>query len=105
MDSHGLAMKEVVGEFTTRKLRATYFQGSIPIDAIWAISDVTVANVCVIPVGYGAGDHRLFVVDFATTTLVSTGPQKIIQPALCRLNTKIEGCTRWYNQALKRNIL
>ena len=73
MDLHGLGMKEVVGEFTARKLGATYFRGSVPIDDIWATSDVTVANVCVMPVGYGVGDHRLFVVDFATTLLVRTG--------------------------------
>jgi hypothetical protein len=92
-DLHGLGMKEVVGEFTARKLGATYFQGSMPIDAIWATSDVTVANACVMPVGYGIGKHCLFVVDFATTS--GTGcMQKIIQPALCHLNTRIKGCTQ-----------
>jgi hypothetical protein len=98
MDLHGLGMKEFVGEFTARKLGATYFQGSVPIDAIWATSEVTVANACVMPVGYGVGDHCLFVVDFATTLLVSTGcMQKIIQPALHCLNTRIEGCAQRYN--------
>jgi hypothetical protein len=83
MDLHGLGMKDIVREFTARKLGATYFQGSVPINTIWATSDVTVANACVMPVGYGVGDHCLFVVDFATTLLVGTGcVQKIIQPAL-----------------------
>jgi hypothetical protein len=95
-----------VGEFTARKLGATYFQGSVPIDAIWATSDVTVANACVMPVGYGVGDHCLFVVDFATTLLVGTGcVQKIIRPALCCSNTRIKGCAQKYNKALKRNVL
>jgi hypothetical protein len=105
-DLHGLGMKDVVGEFTARKLGATYFQGSVPINAIWATNDVTVANACVMPDGYGVGDHPLFVVDFATTLLVGTGcVQKIIRPALRRLNTRIEGCAQQYNKALKRNIL
>jgi hypothetical protein len=83
-DLHGLGMKDIVGEFTARKLGATYFQGSVPINAIWATSDVAVANACVMPVGYSIGDHCLLVVDFATTLLVGTGcMQKIIQPALC----------------------
>jgi hypothetical protein len=82
-DLHGLGMKDVVGEFSARKLGATYFQGSVPIDTKWATSDVTVANACVMPVGYGVGDNCLFVVDFATTLLVGTGcVQKIIQTAL-----------------------
>ena len=92
-DLHGLGMKDIVEEFTARKLGATYFRGSVRINAIWATSDVTVANACVMPVGYAVGDHCRFVVDFATALLVGTGcVQKIIQPALCRLNTRIKGC-------------
>jgi hypothetical protein len=71
-DLHGLGMKEVVGEFTTRQLGVTYFRGTL-IDAVWATSDVAVVNACVMPVVYGVGDHRLFVVDFVTALLVGTG--------------------------------
>jgi hypothetical protein len=106
MDLHGLGMKEVVGEFTTRRIGATYFWGSTPIDAVWATSDVAVVNACVMPVGYGVGDHRLFVVDFVTASLVGTGcSQQIVQPALCCLNTRIAGCALQYIKALRRNIL
>ena len=56
-DLHGLGMKEVVGDYTTRQLGATYFWGSAPIDAIWVTSNVAVVNACVMPVGYGVGDH------------------------------------------------
>jgi hypothetical protein len=105
-DLHGLGMKEVVGECTTWRLGATYFRGSVPIDAIWATSDVAVVNACVIPVGYGVGDHRFFVVDFATALLVGTGcSQQIVRPTLRRLNTRIAGCALRYNKALQRNIL
>jgi hypothetical protein len=38
----GLAMKEVVGEFTRTLVGTTFFQGSKPIDGIWATSDITV---------------------------------------------------------------
>jgi hypothetical protein len=106
MDLHGLGMKEVIGEFTTRRLGATYFRGSVPIDAVWATSEVAVVNACVMPVGYGVGDHHLFVVDFATTLLIGTGcSQQIIRPALSHLNTRIEGCALQYNTALRKNIL
>jgi exonuclease III len=102
---HGLGMKEVVQDFTTKQLGAPYFQGRKPIDTIWATSNVTVANACVMPVGYGVRDHRLIVVDFSTATLVGTGLQKIVQPALHHLNTKIEGCALQYNKVLTKNIL
>jgi hypothetical protein len=105
-DLYGLGMKEVMGECTTRRLRATYFRGSVPIDAVWATSNVAVVNACVMPVRYGVGDHYLFVVDFATALLVGTGcSQQIVQPAVRRLNTRIAGCALQYNKALQRNIL
>jgi hypothetical protein len=98
-------MKEVVGDFTVQQLGATYFCGSEPIDGVWATGDITVTNACVMPVGFGVGDHWLFVVDFATTTLVGSGLTTVVRPALRRLNTRISGCADWYNRSLCRNIL
>ncbi len=105
MNLHSLGMKEVVGEFTSRQLGATFFRGSELINAIWATSDLEVAHACVMPVGYGVGDHCLFVVDFSTASMIGTCPPKIICPALHRLNTKIPGCVLQYNRALQKNIL
>jgi hypothetical protein len=59
-DLHGLGMTEVVGDFTGRRLGATFFRGCEPIDAIWATRDLDVAHACIMPVGYRAGDHHLF---------------------------------------------
>jgi hypothetical protein len=93
-DLDGLGMKEVVGKFTAKHLGATYFRWSKAIDSIWATDDLAVAISCMLPVGFGVRDHQLFVIDFATTMLVGSGSHKIICPAICRLNTKIEGCTQ-----------
>jgi hypothetical protein len=57
------------------------------------------------PVGFGVGDHRLFVIDFVTTTLVGSATPTIVRPALRKLNTKIHGCTDRYNNSLCQNIL
>ena len=62
-------------------------------------------NACVMPVGFGVGDHRLFVIDFSTTTLIGSSTITIVRPALQRLNTKIHGCADRYNKSLRRNIL
>ena len=101
----GLGMKEVVGEFTARQLGATYFRGSEPIDGVWATGDITVTNTCVMPVGFGVCDHRLFVVDFATTTLVGSGFTAVVRSALRCLDTRIYGCPDRYNRSLCKNIL
>ncbi len=59
-DLHGLGMKEVVGEFTGRRPGAIFFRGSEQINAIWVTSNLEVAHACIMPVGYGVGDHDLF---------------------------------------------
>jgi hypothetical protein len=101
----GLGMREVVGEFTARQLGATHFRGSEPIDGVWTTGNITVTNACAMPAGFGVGDHRLFVIDFAITTLVGSGTTTVVCPVLQRLNTKIHGCADWYNKSLRRNIL
>ena len=82
-------MKEVVGDFTGKKLGATFFRGSTPIDAVWATSDVQVISACVMPVGYGVGDHRAFIIDFLTSSLIGTNPTTVVRPAARRLNTRL----------------
>ncbi len=62
----GLAMKEVAGEFTGKKIGTTFFWGLKPIDGVWATSNITVSNAAIMPAGYGIGDHRMFVIDFAS---------------------------------------
>ena len=56
-DSEGLCMKEMVGDHTGKALRATFFRGSTPIDAVWATPDIEVVGACVMPAGFGVGDH------------------------------------------------
>lgn len=104
-DTDGLAMREVVGEFTKEPLGATYFRGSKPIDAIWATSDVTVVGACVMPCGYGIGDHRLFIIDFLTSSLIGLSPTKIIRPAARRLNTRIPHVAKAYTERLEQLII
>ena len=92
----GLGMKEVVGDFTGQQLGATFFRGKTPIDGLWATPDIVVTGACVMPVGYGVGDHRLFVVDFLTSSLVGSSPPRIVRAGARRLNTKIPGAAPKY---------
>jgi hypothetical protein len=101
----GLAMKEVVGTYTGQKLGATYFRGSKPIDGIWATSDVTVTSACMMPVGFGIGDHRLFVVDLLTESLIGNTPTRILRPCARRLTTKLPGVVHAYNTRLEGLVL
>jgi len=74
---NGLISSEVFGSFTGKMFGATNFnfRGSQPIDGVWATSGLTVVGACVMPVGFGVGDHRMFIVDFAMSSMMGNDPQ------------------------------
>ena len=49
--------------------------------------------------GYGVGDHRLFVINFITTSLIGNVPPRIVRAQTCRLNTNIpQAAEKYVNQ-------
>ena len=104
-DMNGLALREVVGEFTNKKVGPTFFRGLKPIDGVWATSDISVANACIMPVGYGIGDHRLFVIDFCAADIIGYSQQRAVCATSRRLNTRIPGTTKKYNDTLEELII
>jgi hypothetical protein len=69
-DIEGLAMREVVGAFSHQPVGPTFFQGTKPIDGVWATSDISVCNAAIMPAGYGIGNQRLFVINFAESDVI-----------------------------------
>lgn len=63
-----------------------------------------IANACTMLVGYGVGDHCMFVVDLVKESLVGAQPQAIMRPGARRLNSKIPECLRNYNKQLEQMI-
>jgi hypothetical protein len=104
-NSSGLAMREVVGSFTGKPIGPTFFRGSKPIDGVWATSDVSIAGACVMPAGFGVGDHRLFVIDIQTASLIGNNPIRVLRPCARRLNTKLPGVVAKYNDKLEDLVL
>ena len=101
----GLNMSEVVGDFTGRPIGPTFFRGSKPIDGVWATKDIQLVNVCIMPAGFGVGDHRMFVVDFRLQSLVGASPPKVVRVAARRLNTKIPLVAERYVRKLEELFL
>ncbi len=64
-----------------------------------------VTHACVMPAGYGVGDHCLFVMDFQKGSLIEEVPFRIQQFAAHRLNTKVSsGATQKYLSCLEANL-
>jgi hypothetical protein len=100
-----LGMLEVVGNFTGKKIGPTFFRGSKPFDGIWATPEIVVTHACIMPAGFGVGDHRLFVVDFQEESLVGTAPFRIKRFAARRLNTKVSsGATQKYLRKMEEQL-
>ncbi len=77
---NGLALMEIVGEFTGQKLDATYFRGLKQIDAVWASENVKISEACVMPTGYGIAEHRMFIIVIVTYSILGSSPHKIVRP-------------------------
>ncbi len=101
----GLEMKEVVGEFTGKAISSMFFGGSKPIDRIWATSDITICKAAIMPAGYGIGDDRLFVIDFASNDIIGMTSPKVVCLASRRLNTKLPCVPVEYSRLLEEMVI
>jgi hypothetical protein len=104
-DREGLNLREVILETTDVQTGATFFRGSHPIDGLWASADLDISNACVMPFGYGVGDHRAFILDIPLESLVGINPMRISRQASRRLNSRIPGCGKAYIESLENNII
>jgi hypothetical protein len=100
VDMEGLGLQEAVLRHTGKRTGATFFRGSKPINGLWVTSNLDIANVCVMPFGYGIGDHRMFVLDIAMESLVGKNPTKVVRPASRWLHSKLPRCGKAYNKSL-----
>ncbi len=104
-DRDGMDLQEVILHHTGRSPGATFFRGSKPIDGLWISSNIDVSNDCVMPFGYGVGDHHAFILNIPIESLVGVDPVKIVRPASRQLNSRLPGCSKAYCDSLKNNII
>jgi hypothetical protein len=80
-DKDGPNLQEVIMQHTGTSPGATFFRGSKPIDGLWVSNDLNISNACMMPIGYGIGNHRAFILDIPIESLVGENPVKIVCPA------------------------
>ncbi len=95
-NTSSLALKEAVLQHTGKRMGATIFRGSKPIDGLWVFRKINIANICVLSFGYGVSNHCMFVLDITLESLIGKRPTKIVHPASRRLNSKIPHCVDPY---------
>jgi hypothetical protein len=75
---NGLDLREAIIQHTGTSPGATFFRGSKPINGMWVSGDINISNACVMPFGYGVGNHRAFVLDVPLESLIGVNPVKIV---------------------------
>ncbi len=101
----GLNLQEVILKQTGIPTGATFFRGSHPIDGLWALDNLTISNACIMPFGYGVGNHRAFILDIPLQSLIGVNPMRIVRPASRHLNSRKSGCGNAYITSLESNII
>ncbi len=69
-NTSNLGLQEAVLQHTGTQMGATFFRGSKPIEGLWVSSDIEISNICVMPFGYGDGDHCMFALDITLESLI-----------------------------------
>jgi hypothetical protein len=92
-DKDGLDLWEAVVQHTGQSPGTTFFRGSRPIDGIWVSSNLDISNACVMPFGYGVGNHRSFILDVPLDSLIGVDPVKIVRPIGRQLNSWLPRCS------------
>ncbi len=99
----GRNLHEVILKQTGIPMGATFSRGSHPIDGLWASDDLNFSNSCVMPFGYGVGDHRAFILDIPLESLIGVNPRWIVRPASQRLNSRIPRCGKAYSKSREQH--
>ena len=78
----------------------TFRDGIMPIDAVYATAGIECVNAYILPHKGGIGDHRCFILDFSSASIIGTRFQNIARCAARRLHCKSSRLVQAYNHEL-----
>ena len=84
------------------KLPGTFVTGTQPIDGCFATAGVECTNTCILPRYVGIGDHRCFILDFTSASLLGDVFPKIVTAKGRKLHCQSERLIRNYNKVLNQ---
>jgi hypothetical protein len=67
--------------------------------------DIVITPACIMPAGFGVGNHQMFVMDMQEETVLGIAPFRIKRFTFCRLNTKVSsGATQKNLQGVEEGL-
>ncbi len=82
----------------------THINGSIPIDGGYKSPEIEVLNVCMLPFLDSPGDHRAFIIDISTRSLLGEFRYKVCRPISRRLITSQQRSVDVYNRIVNEQF-
>jgi hypothetical protein len=90
------AMLSVYGNTHT----PTFRDGTVPIDAIFATSGIECINAYILPHKGGVGNHRCFILNFTSSSVIGTKLPNIVYYSARKLHCKLTCLVHAYNAEL-----
>ena len=81
-----LGMTEMCLKTTGQPIPPTHLTGSRPIDAVFATSGVVCSNACILQKYGGVGDHRCFILDFTSASVLGDSFPNVVPPSARNLH-------------------
>ena len=98
---NGLRMKEQMTKRVGHRLPATFARGSKPIDGVWTTPDIDIVAARLMPISYGVGDHRCFILDISQQSIIGEQKLKVSRPNARKLQCNLPGCVKNYTITLE----
>ena len=95
-------MIEVCRHHTGVPIPPTFQRGSVPINGIFATQGIKCVNVFILPHLGGVGDHRCFILDLSSESVIGTSFPNIVRSAARKLHCKSPRMIKVYNSELTR---
>ena len=92
-----LRMREVCHKVTGEPLPATHLRGRLPIDGVFCTAGAECTAATLLPPRAGVGDHRVFLLDFASETIIGD-----IFPRVVPISRRLLNCS---SDKIKRNYI
>ncbi len=109
LSSEELRMGETCQQTTGEMLPATHSQGRYPINAVFCTAGLVCTAITLLPSRVGVGDHWIFVLDFASETILGNMFPRVIPLARRLLNCASDKIRNNYiavlNQLLNRHLM
>ncbi len=85
---------------TVLHIPPTFRDGSMPINAVYATAGIECVNTYILPHKGGIGDHRCFIINFSSPSVIRTRFQNIVRCTARRLHCKSTQLVQSYNREL-----